>query len=129
VQIKREVVPPRSPKSGVQIRDNILEKLGANINIKEKSNSPRRHEDRGSSFHEVLSSGTSSKGTGSSGSSGRSNASLILENDDAASSSDAGASSDFSNGHCGRHHHHASSCDIADEDDEGDGIIPLGKMK
>jgi len=52
----------------------------------------------------------------------------MLENDDGAcSSSDAGASSDFSNGHCNRHL--ASSSDIADEDDEGDGIISLGKMK
>lgn len=111
------------------MRENILKNLGANLAGKEKSNSPRRHQDRGSSFHEVLSSGSSSKVTGSSGagSSGRSNASLILENDDGASSSDAGASSDFSNGHCNRHL--ASSSDIADEDDEGDGIISLGKMK
>ena len=132
VQINME--PPtisRSPKSKVknsQVRDEILKNLGSNLSHKEKSNSPRRREDRGSSFIEILSSGSSSKGTGSSGSSGRSNTSLILENDDGASSSDAGVSSDFSNGRCNRPH--ASSSDIADEDeDEGDGIISLGKMK
>lgn len=121
---------PRSPKTKVQIcqmRDHILKNLGANLVHQEKSNSPRRHEERGSSFHEVLSVGSSSKGTGSSGSSGPSNNSLILENDDSASSSDAGASSDFSNGRCTRHH--GSSSEIADEDEEGDGIISLGKMK
>ena len=92
---------------------------------KEKFSSPRRPEDRGSSFHEVLSSGSSSKGTGSSV---PSNISLSIENDDGASSSDVGASSDFSNGHCKGNH--ASTSQIADEEDEdGDGIISLGKMK
>jgi hypothetical protein len=39
-----------------------------------------------------------------------------------------GASSDFSNGHCKGHH--ASTSQIADEEEEeGDGIISLGKMK
>ena len=125
-----EPIVPRSPKSKVQIcqmRDHILKNLGPKLPHKEKSNSPRRHEERGSSFHEVLSVGTSSQGNGSSGSSAPSNNSLILENDDGASSSDAGASSDFSNGRCTRHH--GSSSEIADEDEEGDGIISLGKMK
>lgn len=127
-----EATVPRSPKCKVQIcqmRDHILKNLGPNLVHKEKSNSPRRHEDRGSSFHEVLSVGTSSKVTGSSGTSGSgtSNNSLILENDDSASSSDAGVSSDFSNGRCTRHH--GSSSEIADEDEDGDGIISLGKMK
>jgi hypothetical protein len=50
-----------------------------------------------------------------------------LENDDGASSSDAGLSSNFSNGHCRRHH--GSSSDMADEDDEdGDGIFPFRNM-
>ena len=120
----------RSPKPRVQIcqmRDHILKNLGPNLIHQGKSNSPRWQEERGSSFHEVLSVGSSSKGTGSIGSSGPSNNSLILENDDSASSSDAGVSSDFSNGHCTRHH--GSSSVIADEDEEGDGIISLGKMK
>ena len=128
--VQMDAPVPRSPKCKVQIcqmRDHILKNLGPNLVHKEKSNSPRRQEERGSSFHEVLSVGSSSKGTGSSGSSGPSNNSLILENDDSASSSDAGASSDFSNGHCARHH--GSSSEIADEDEEGDGIISLGKMK
>ena len=105
-----------------------MKSLAPNLAHKEKSNSPRRHEERGSSFHEVLSSVSSSKGTGSSGiSADHSNTSSIL--DDSASSSDAGVSSDFSNGHCNRHHH-GSSSNIADEDEEdGDGIISLGKMK
>ena len=111
------------------LRENMLTSLGVNIHQKEKCNSPVRREERGSSFHEVLSSGGSSNGTGSNctGSSGRSNNSLILENDDGASSSDAGASSDFSNVNC--HVHQASSSDIADEEEEGDDIISLGKMK
>ena len=91
--------------------------------MKEKSNSPRRREERGSSFHEVISSDLSSKGTGSSGISGCSNGSLLLENEDSASS---GASLNFSNGHS--HRHNSASSDIADEDDE-DGDISLGKMK
>jgi hypothetical protein len=106
-QIKVETITPRSPKTKLQnkgLRDNILTSLGANLHHKEKSKSPLRREDRGSSFHEVLSQGSSSNGTGSNctGSSGRTNNSLILENDDSASSSDAGASSDFSNAHCHR---------------------------
>jgi hypothetical protein len=52
---------------------------------------------------------------------------LIPENDDRASSSDACASSDFSNGHCARHHE--SSSEITDEDEEGDGIIFQATMK
>lgn len=106
---------------GEERRKTILNNLGVNIHMKEKSNSPRRREERGSSFHEVISSDLSSKGTGSSGISGCSNASsLLLENDDSASS---GASLNFSNGH----RHHSASSDIADEDEDGD--ISLGKMK
>ena len=120
----------RSPKRKGQIgqvRDHIINSLGAEISLKDKKITPRVREERGSSFHEVLSSGSSSKGASSGSSAIRSNTSLILEND-CASSSDAGNSSDFSNGNCTRHIP-GSSSDIADDEEEGDGIISLGKMK
>ena len=58
VQINMDAAIPRNPKTKIQtnhVRDHIMNKLGASP--KQKFSSPRRPEERGSSFHDVLSSG------------------------------------------------------------------------